>query len=356
MAFDRSSRSGGAPLEHVTQPLPRRPLRAPHLPGQHHAPGVAGHPSGEGTTMTHRGRASRGDREEAVQPRTDPEVRPEPHAAHRSRCPSRRSCCAWASPTCSAPTAWLGQGRRHPRRRRQRAVRQPAAALRRRRRHRHGEEGRRVDGLGRRRRLPRLQGRERRRLALRPARTGRRGGPGAHQLRRARRHPLRPHRRLPVAALLPHLAAALPRLLRWPAIRPDRHGVRDDDPRGAPRAGLPGVRRRPDGRRRVGRPERDRRRVLLRHLQPPAHPAGPAPHPQLVPVVPPRRVHARVRRAHRAGRHRALPLRRPHRRCLHDRLLPDHDVRPARSRPRDLRRRPSRSRRRPCSASWARPR
>src|SRR6478735_2065457 len=32
------------------QPLPRRPLRAPHLLGQHHAPGPARHLSGEGTT------------------------------------------------------------------------------------------------------------------------------------------------------------------------------------------------------------------------------------------------------------------------------------------------------------------
>ena len=61
-------------------------------------------------------------------------------------------------------------------------------------------------------------------------------GPGADQLRRARRHPVRPDRRLPVAALLPHLAAALPRLLRRPPLRADRHRVRHAGPGGAARA------------------------------------------------------------------------------------------------------------------------
>ena len=59
-------------------------------------------------------------------------------------------------------------------RRRRRAVREPAAAVRRRRRDRHGAEGRRLDGAGRGRRLPRLQGRRGRRVAVRARRSRRR--------------------------------------------------------------------------------------------------------------------------------------------------------------------------------------
>ena len=74
-------------------------------------------------------------------------------------------------------------------------VREPAAALRRRCRHRHGEEGRRLDGAGRGGRLPRLQGRGGCRVAVRAPVTSAGRGPGADQLRRARRHPVRADRR-----------------------------------------------------------------------------------------------------------------------------------------------------------------
>ena len=60
---------------------------------------------------------------------------------------------------------WDQRRRRH-RRSRQRPLRQPAAAVRRRHRDRHGEQVGRLHGPGGRRRLPRLQGRRRRDVAV----------------------------------------------------------------------------------------------------------------------------------------------------------------------------------------------
>ena len=90
--------------------------------------------------------------------------------------PAAGCCSGSASPTCSARTARLGAGRGRRRRGRRRDLRQPAAALRGRHRDRHGQEGRRLDRAGCRRRLPGLQGRRRRDVAVRarPARRGRR--------------------------------------------------------------------------------------------------------------------------------------------------------------------------------------
>ena len=103
----------------------------------------------------------------------------------------------------------------------------------RRRRHRHG--ARRPTG---RRRWPPSSATSSSRASATPmspfvlAAPGRGGGPGADQLRRARRH-----RRAgsiaayALAALLPHHAAALPRVLRRPPLRADRHRVRHADRR-----------------------------------------------------------------------------------------------------------------------------
>ena len=74
-------------------------------------------------------------------------------------------------------------------------------------------------------------------------------------------------------------------------------GFATHGPRRAARGHLPGVRRGPDQRRRVGGRQLDHRRLRLRHRQPAAHPARPAPHPQLGAVVHPRRLHQPGHRA-----------------------------------------------------------
>ena len=206
----------------------------------------------------------------------------------------------------------------------------------RRRRDRHGQEGRRLDRTRRGRRLPRLQGRRRRDLAVR-ARTcrPRATDAGADQLRRPRRH-----RHGPAAAFLwqKYHRIKLPPYLAFFGGRrfvPIITALRRDRDRGADGPGLPGVRLRPDRHRRVGHRELRHRRLRLRHAQPPADPARPAPHPELRPVVHHRRLRG-VRRRDLPRRHRALPARRPDRGCVHDRLLPDHDVRAAGRRAGDL--------------------
>ena len=104
----RLGRSRRPPARARRLPLPRRPLPAAHVPGQHAAPGPPRHHT-KGHDHEHSRRAAAGDRAaEAVQPRAAPEVRPQPHAARSRPCPSRRCCCGWASPTCSAPTASAG--------------------------------------------------------------------------------------------------------------------------------------------------------------------------------------------------------------------------------------------------------
>ena len=254
LVFDRRSRSGGAPLERVTSHY-RGDRYELHVSLDRTMPDEAHRPPRRGP-HDHRRRHGRGGREEAPQPRAHPEVRPQPDAADRRA--AGRS--AHAAPRPARPARrrrpGLGQGRRRPGRRRRSPVREPAAAVRRRCRHRHGEEGRRLDGARRGGRLPRLQGRGGCRVAVRAPVTAAGGGPGADQLRRARRHPVRADRRLPLAALLPHLAAALPGVLRRPPLRADRHRVRDAHPGRAAGGHLPGLRRRPDQRRRVGRRER----------------------------------------------------------------------------------------------------
>ena len=87
-------------------------------------------------------------------------------------------------------------------------------------------------------------------------------------------------------------AAVLPRLLRRPALRPDRgvagvpvHRVRDELLLSDLRCGA-------DRPRQVHRRLRRTRRVRLRVRQPHADPARPAPHPELVHLVPLRRLSA----------------------------------------------------------------
>ena len=109
----------------------------------------------------------------------------------------------------------------------------------RRHRDRHGPEVRRLDRAGRRRRLPGLQGRRRRDVAARAGPAGRGRRAGADQLRRPRRHRDGPGQRLPLAALPPDQAAAVPRLLRRPPLRPDHHRVRRDRDLGADELRLP---------------------------------------------------------------------------------------------------------------------
>ena len=181
---------------------------------------------------------------------------------------------------------WDQRRRRH-RRRRQRAVREPGVAVRGRRRDRHGQEGRRLDRARRGGRLPRLQGRRRRDVAVRARRRRPRGGSqelinygvlGGIVMGLTDG--------VPLAALPPDQAAAVPRVLRRPPVRPDHH-------RRSPRswssvlmslvypafdAGL-------TSDRRVGDRELRHRRLRLRHAQPAADPARPAPHPELRPVV-----------------------------------------------------------------------
>lgn len=106
--------------------------------------------------------------EAAFQPRAAAEVRPQPHAADRGPAGRRPHAAPGSTRPARARRPGLGEGRRRRRCRRRSPVREPAPAVRRRRGHRRREEGRRVDGPGRGRRLPRLQGRRGCRVALHP--------------------------------------------------------------------------------------------------------------------------------------------------------------------------------------------
>ena len=113
-------------------------------------------------------------------------------------------------------------------RRRQRAVRQPAAAVRGRRRDRMARKADGSTALAGRRRLPRLQGRRRRDVAVVL------GSPAEGDDQALINYGVLggivdgPDRRRAVAALPPDQAAALPRVLRRPALRADHHRVRGD--------------------------------------------------------------------------------------------------------------------------------
>ena len=93
------------------------------------------------------------------------------------------------------------------------------------------------------------------------------------------------------------------------------------------------------------------RRVRVRRAEPDSARDGSAPHHQLARVVRVRHVHAPGRRRSGDGRPASLLRGRSDRGRLHDRLLPDHDVRLAGSVSRDVPRGaegPSRDRRRPA--------
>ena len=154
-------------------PLPRRPLPAPHV-----APGTR-----------HRNRHHR--RDEAV---TTSDTSVDQQGPRFNLAPIQKFGRSLMLPIAALPAAALllrlgaarpaggrrprlGPGRRRRRCRRQRAVRQPAAAVRGRCRDRHGEEGRRLDGAGRGRRLPGVQGRRRRHVAVRAGRPAARAAP-----------------------------------------------------------------------------------------------------------------------------------------------------------------------------------
>ena len=205
---------------------------------------------------------------------------------------------------------WDQRRRRH-RRRRQRALRQPAAALRRRRRDRHGEEGGRLDGAGRRRRLPRLQGRRRRDVAVRPRlppkgedqeliNYGVLGGIvmgliAAYLWQRYHRISLPPYlaffggrRFVPIITAFAAIVIAVLMSFVYPAFD----------------AGITSL----------GEWVADNavhRRLRLRHAEPAADPARPAPHPQQPAVVHPRRVHTPAARPTTATSPASSPATRP---------------------------------------------
>ena len=146
-------------------------------------------------------------------PRPAPAHRPLAHAA--DRLPARRRAAAAARPGRHARQGRARRerrldaaGRRRARRRGQRPVRQPRRCS-----SRVGVAvgyARKSDGstgLAAAHRLPRVQGRHHRPVAVRPRRGGRGRDAGAHQLRRARRHRHGPRRRAAVPEVLPDQAA-----------------------------------------------------------------------------------------------------------------------------------------------------
>ncbi len=162
-------------------------------------------------------------------------------------------------------------------------------------------------------------------------RAGRRGRqerrPGPDQLQRARGNLCRPAHRVAVRPLPHHSIALVPRILRGQALCPDRGVGGLPVPRVRDELLLSDLRCRADRARQVHRRVRRPGRVRVRIRQPDVDPARPAPHPELVHLVPLRRLPASRRRK---GRHRrAHPIRggRPLRRTPHLGVLPDLDVR-----------------------------
>ncbi len=92
-------------------------------------------------------------------------------------------------------------------------------------------------------------------------------------------------RRPAVATVPPDLAADVPRLLRWPALRADRDRQRGAGARGGPVLRLPRLRHRADGTRSLAGGQRPARRGGVRVRQQVADPVRPAPPPQLGALV-----------------------------------------------------------------------
>ncbi len=225
--------------------------------------------------------------------RRAPTARAQPHAPDR-RAPGRRPALPAGSARharCRGHRARSGHalalaraGGRRARRRRRGPVHQPRPDLRGGRGRRLRPQVRRLHRPGSGGRLPGVHRRRGRHVALRPLRPshGRRRD-GA--VRRLRGHPRGRHHGAAVAAVLPDQAPAVPRLLRWPQVRPDHHRAGHAVARGRAVVRVPGVRHRPDPPRRVAGGQQHPRRRGLRVREPAAHPVRAAPHPQLRPLV-----------------------------------------------------------------------
>ena len=181
-------------------------------------------------------------------------------------------------------------------------VHQPTSAVRRRRRDRIRQEGRRFDRTGGRRGLPGGAGGVQDHVADRARRRGRQGWrPGPDQLQRVRGNRGRSAHRVAVRPLPHHPIAVVPRILRRQALRPDRGVSGLPVPRVRDELLLSDLRCRADRPRQVHRRLGRARRLRLRVRQPHADSARPAPHPELVHLVPLRRLSTARRRK---GRHR----------------------------------------------------
>ena len=216
----------------------------------------------------------------------------ESHAAHRR--PARGGNPAPAGPgRCSRPDSRAGHRTvlRGHERGRGGTVHQPRTALRSRRRHRVRPKGGRVDSAGSRRRLPGDAGGVQDHVADRARRSTRQSGrTGADQLQRFRRDRRRVGHRMAVRPIPHHRAAGLPRLLRRPAVRADRRVSGVPDHRLRHELPLPGLRCRPHRPRQVHRRFGSVRRFRLWVRQPDADPGRASPHPELLRLVPLRRL------------------------------------------------------------------